>query len=791
MSRQENVFELMYEALGSSSTRFERTFGTRNWNTYLNRQVKAGNANPIVIFEELFLEWLLSLKKLKDGSEYPWRLNDPATFEILTHLSRNVLFGYVKKEMTKTINLILAQTDEGTEASFITTLKNKIKSINKQDLKDYVEHLNKISGKGNVTQTAANYANLCNNMLPFTIQQLGSPREILENRQASNQCRSVIGNSSKTKDCYLCGLPLNQTFVTDPNTSKEIPPECEHLLPVFTAQRFWVLSDVKALDVFSLYKNQLSLEYKWSHKCCNALKSNRDIIFPNIDESDDNFGYWEYTQVIDALPVEIINNMVNSTGRESCQGFVNSSGQDLNMLYTTSPDPQSISTVLVENSNKSIENAFNPLKDQLNHIPLMIQRRSSRLLHDKLARSIQFLIAEWRITVLMVDALKTSLMENGAAVGLEISSTGSTRRRNLTEAEMEAWKAANKAKREEIEKATIAYYDRSQGRSVGSQAASARNSRALRAAVRAAATGAAATRVAAARPPRRSSRIANRRGPIRRSSRLRRERRSQMGPYGGGSGDDDDDDDVFVEESFFDDLVENKVPLDRVMKKLWKLAGGASFDELLRNEINKLLKTNIDTLKSQSEDIRKEIDRKTDRKTHIRDKIKLVLTDIIIKIKEKVASIKETIDIIENPVMFKNVEQFIHGFKIWHEKQKEEAVQPMDIEPVTTFAQARTQAVPRQLQLSNNTLRGSIQSRYTSHVDPEASVEPMNVSGGARRRRTHRHAAHRRTHRKGARKRTVHRRRTRRRAAHGRAAHRRRTHRRAAHGPAAHRRRRS
>ena len=97
--------------------------------------------------------------------------------------------------------------------------------------------------------------------------------------QANRQCQVVLGTTARTitlpqnpTNCYICGLPIRpidkeRGFKT---------AECEHLLPVMTAiTHFWICkSPSLSAENIELLKN----EYKWSHMCCNRVKSNLSLV---------------------------------------------------------------------------------------------------------------------------------------------------------------------------------------------------------------------------------------------------------------------------------------------------------------------------------------------------------------------------------------------------------------------------------------------------------------------------------------------------------------------------------
>ena len=87
---------------------------------------------------------------------------------------------------------------------------------------------------------------------------------------ASNQCKVVIGDYEENDKCYICG----KKFKTRSN------PECEHLLSIGSAvSHMWLVKDTKTYDEEDIeFQNFIKNEYRWAHKCCNRVKSHRDMI---------------------------------------------------------------------------------------------------------------------------------------------------------------------------------------------------------------------------------------------------------------------------------------------------------------------------------------------------------------------------------------------------------------------------------------------------------------------------------------------------------------------------------
>ena len=77
-----------------------------------------------------------------------------------------------------------------------------------------------------------------------------------------------IGNIT----CYLCGNLIL------PRATEQLPMECEHILPVLSAlSHLWLIK--APVDRYTQEQLQiLRLEYDWSHRCCNQIKSNYEFI---------------------------------------------------------------------------------------------------------------------------------------------------------------------------------------------------------------------------------------------------------------------------------------------------------------------------------------------------------------------------------------------------------------------------------------------------------------------------------------------------------------------------------
>lgn len=99
------------------------------------------------------------------------------------------------------------------------------------------------------------------------------------------QCNKSIGEENLDTNCYLCGYPLLKRKVHVMNSVDPLYPECEHVLPYIYGALYLKLvtnsQEYKQLPPF--LKTLTQLEYKWSHKACNQLKSQAPFIMINED----------------------------------------------------------------------------------------------------------------------------------------------------------------------------------------------------------------------------------------------------------------------------------------------------------------------------------------------------------------------------------------------------------------------------------------------------------------------------------------------------------------------------
>ena len=110
-------------------------------------------------------------------------------------------------------------------------------------------------------------------------------RNIFSTLADTAQCYKSIGKEKLDTNCYLCGYPLleRHNHVTD--HSDPLYPECEHVLPyIYGALYLKLVTNAKEYTQLPLFLKELTqLEYKWSHRACNQLKSQAPFIMINKD----------------------------------------------------------------------------------------------------------------------------------------------------------------------------------------------------------------------------------------------------------------------------------------------------------------------------------------------------------------------------------------------------------------------------------------------------------------------------------------------------------------------------
>jgi len=101
--------------------------------------------------------------------------------------------------------------------------------------------------------------------------------------------------------CYICGRKIIKPYST---------MECEHVLAIMTAISNWWLIKAPADSYTPGELNLLRMEYDWSHRCCNQIKSSYDfILFSNTD----------YQYKINDRVITSILNTIKTAKKYDCQ----------------------------------------------------------------------------------------------------------------------------------------------------------------------------------------------------------------------------------------------------------------------------------------------------------------------------------------------------------------------------------------------------------------------------------------------------------------------------------------
>ena len=110
-------------------------------------------------------------------------------------------------------------------------------------------------------------------------------RNIFSTLSDTAQCYKSIGEEELDKNCYLCGFPLLERNIHVSHQSEPLYPECEHVLPyIYGALYLKLVTNAKEYTQLPFFLKELTqLEYKWSHRACNQLKSQAPFIMINKD----------------------------------------------------------------------------------------------------------------------------------------------------------------------------------------------------------------------------------------------------------------------------------------------------------------------------------------------------------------------------------------------------------------------------------------------------------------------------------------------------------------------------
>jgi hypothetical protein len=190
-------------------------------------------------------------------------------------------------------------------------------------------------------------------------------RDWWERAGAVSQCENVIGKFVNNTKCYICGLPIE----IDDN-KKDESPQCEHILPVFKAVLYLTLYRSEYKDIIEkkdridanesnsddameqslpesltvdeqrIY-DELMMEYKWSHKCCNQKKGEIDFIEykePKKVDKSTSSGKFQLNVTNTKEILTSIANVANGVPDQRCSPwFVTQLKKKLNILPRNQP----------------------------------------------------------------------------------------------------------------------------------------------------------------------------------------------------------------------------------------------------------------------------------------------------------------------------------------------------------------------------------------------------------------------------------------------------------------------
>lgn len=142
-------------------------------------------------------------------------------------------------------------------------------------------------------------------------------------------------NSSSPTTCYLCNRGISKT------SDNQNTMECEHILPVTCAlSHWWLIKYPEEQNLTQSQLDELSKEYKWSHKCCNKIKTNSEFII-----YDSNSGEYRFNRDL----AKIMLNEIDSSTTYDCDVAKHAFGNiDINTQLT------------------NIQNTVKPMLDKIN-----------------------------------------------------------------------------------------------------------------------------------------------------------------------------------------------------------------------------------------------------------------------------------------------------------------------------------------------------------------------------------------------------------------------------------------
>jgi len=126
---------------------------------------------------------------------------------------------------------------------------------------------------------------------PKKTQRKGTLRDFFEPSTPVTQCNNTIKSVNARSICWICETEI----YGGESYGFEFNPECEHVFPVMQALCFTGLysagvyeslkdqEDEEGRNRGDLYKEELTREYRWSHRICNQVKSNAHFIIIGPD----------------------------------------------------------------------------------------------------------------------------------------------------------------------------------------------------------------------------------------------------------------------------------------------------------------------------------------------------------------------------------------------------------------------------------------------------------------------------------------------------------------------------
>ena len=183
---------------------------------------------------------------------------------------------------------------------------------------------------------------------------IGIFRDFAERSSPTTQCINTIKDYDRergTTKCYICGMPIVP--------ASHRSADCEHILPVYHAALLLGLYNTKDHlkdDPNKEYNQKIfNLEYKWSHSCCNKIKSNMSFLDYKNGLTRE-FKDQEFVPHRENIKTVLRRIYDNSSNRDDCTNLQ----AELQKTFSTK-------TVFVTERTTSIEkNIMNPIVNHLN-----------------------------------------------------------------------------------------------------------------------------------------------------------------------------------------------------------------------------------------------------------------------------------------------------------------------------------------------------------------------------------------------------------------------------------------